>query len=113
VQCVRAAAATAVRYGDCPTCSALLNPIAAEAFALVGDAEGARSYADSAAQVASMFESSAWRAMAQSAAGGLALAVGNVDAAAEHLGAARGLYDRAHHPFWAERSLRLGGVTAG
>ena len=32
VRAVRAAAATAARYGDCPTCSALLNPLAAEAF---------------------------------------------------------------------------------
>lgn len=39
---VRAAAGAAARYGDCPTCSALLNPIAAETFALLGDGDGVR-----------------------------------------------------------------------
>ena len=49
---VQAAAAAGARYGDCPTCSALLNPVAAEAFALLGDADNARDYADAAARVA-------------------------------------------------------------
>src|SRR5262249_36743620 len=37
VLAVQAAAAAAARYGDCPTCSALLNPVAAEAYALLDD----------------------------------------------------------------------------
>jgi len=58
---VRAAAAAAARYGDCPSCSALLNPIAAEAFAVIGSQTEARAYAEAAAVVAGTFESSAWR----------------------------------------------------
>src|SRR5262249_19031271 len=50
---VRAAGATAARYGDCPSCSALLNPIAAEAFAALGDRHAARSYAEAAERAAS------------------------------------------------------------
>jgi len=45
VRSVRAAAAAAARYGECPTCGALLNPMAAEAYALLGDPESARTYA--------------------------------------------------------------------
>jgi DNA-binding SARP family transcriptional activator len=107
VRAVHAAAAAAARYGDCPTCSALLNPIAAEAFALLSDAAGARDYAESAAGVAGRFSSSAWRAMAESAAGSLALAEGDVEAARLHQGAARELYTRAGQPYWAQRSTRL------
>ncbi len=59
---VRAAAAAAARYGDCPSCSALLNPVAAEALAALGDTEGAAAYAAAAARVAETFASSAWRA---------------------------------------------------
>ena len=69
VRHVQSAAKAAARYGDCPTCSALLNPLAAEAYALLGETEGARSYAEAAARVAAMFGSSAWRAMAESSAG--------------------------------------------
>jgi hypothetical protein len=49
---VRAAAAAAARYGDCPSCSALLNPIAAEAFAALGDRDGACAYAEAAERAA-------------------------------------------------------------
>ena len=63
---VRAAAASAVRYGDCPSCSALLNPLAAEAFGALGDLEAARAHAEAATRIAAMFESSAWSAMAES-----------------------------------------------
>src|SRR5262249_48194845 len=65
---VRAAGAASARYGDCPTCGALLNPIAAEALTALGDLDGARPYAEAARSVAGMFESSAWRAMAEAAA---------------------------------------------
>jgi hypothetical protein len=63
---VREAAAAAVRYGDCPSCSALLNPIAAEAFAALGMPRK-RARAVAAAGVSDLFASSAWRAMAESA----------------------------------------------
>jgi hypothetical protein len=102
---VRAADAAAARYGSCPSCSALLNPVAAEVFALLGDRESARAYADAAAGVAGFFDSSAWRAMAESAAASLAAADGDAAAARNGFTAAAGLYERAGQPFWQERSL--------
>ena len=100
---VRAAAAAAARYGDCPSCSALLNPMAAEAFAALDLREEARAYAESAAVVAGTFDSSAWRAMAEAAAGSAAKAEGERASARAHFEAAAGLYERARQPFWAER----------
>jgi DNA-binding SARP family transcriptional activator len=106
VRAVQAAAAAAARYGDCPTCSALLNPIAAEAFALIGAPEQAGSYADAAGGVASMFNSSAWQAMAETAHGSAAAAVGDTTAASRHFLAASEGYGRAGQPYWADRSTR-------
>jgi DNA-binding SARP family transcriptional activator len=104
---VGAAAATTARYGDCPTCSALLNPVAAEAFALLADSDSARPYAVSAARVAEMFQSSAWRAMAESAAGSVAIAERDGRAATRHLQDAASLYEQAGQPYWAARCRRL------
>jgi DNA-binding SARP family transcriptional activator len=106
VRAIRAAAAAAVRYGDCPSCSALLNPVAAEAFAAVGDGQAARAYAESAARVAGMFHSSAWRAMAESAAGSVAAAAGDTVEACARFETAAGLYGQVGHTYWAERSSR-------
>jgi DNA-binding SARP family transcriptional activator len=111
VRSVQSAAAAAARYGECPTCSALLNPMAAEAFARLADAEGARPYVVAAAKVAEMFNSSAWRAMAESAAGYLALTEGHEQRALHHFDIARDLYERAGQPYWAERSGVLGVLT--
>ena len=102
---VRDATSACARYGDCPTCSALLNPIAAEAFAALGDRENARAYAESAAAVANFFGSSAWRAMAESAAASVAAVEGERRRAQEHFEAAAALYERAGQPYWAKRSL--------
>jgi DNA-binding SARP family transcriptional activator len=101
---VRAAAAAAVRYGDCPSCSALLNPIAAEAFGALGELDDARAHADAASRVAAMFESSAWSAMAESAAGSVAAADGARAEARARFDEAALLYDRIGHSYWAERS---------
>jgi ATP/maltotriose-dependent transcriptional regulator MalT len=111
VRAIQAAAAAATRYGDCPTCSALLNPMAAEAFALLADPDSARAYATSAGQVAEMFNSSAWHAMAESAAGSLAVAAGDERQAHRHFDTAGHLYERAGQPYWMQRSLRLGSAT--
>ena len=102
---VRAAAAAAARYGDCPSCSALLNPMAAEAFAALGSRNDARAYAESAAVVAGVFDSSAWRAMAESAAGSAAKAEGEPARARAHFEAAASLYERGGQPYWVQRSL--------
>jgi DNA-binding SARP family transcriptional activator len=101
VEAVRAAAASAQRYGDCPSCSALLNPVAAEAFALLGDAASAHTYAAHAEQVGQMFASSAWQAMALSAAGSAASADGDHDAARQRFDEAAQLYTKAGQPYWA------------
>ena len=105
VRSVRAAGAAAVRHGDCPSCSALLNPVAAEAFAVLGDRGNAQVHAAAAARVAAMFDSSAWSAMAESAAGSVAVADGRAPDARERFRAAAALYDRVGHSYWAERSL--------
>jgi hypothetical protein len=104
-QSVRAAAAAATRYGDCPSCSALLNPIAAEVFAVLGDSQSARAHAETAAQVSELFDSSAWRAMAASAAASVAAAAHEPARAREHFELAAVLYERARQPYWAARSL--------
>jgi len=94
---LRAASAAAVRYGDCPTCSALLNPIGAETLSALDDHDGAAAYAASAAGVAGFFDSSAWRAMAESASASVARAREGYEAAAD-------LYEQAGQPYWVERS---------
>jgi DNA-binding SARP family transcriptional activator len=109
---VQAAAAAAARYGDCPTCSALLNPVAAEAYGLLDDRDAAHEYANAAANVATYFTSSAWQAMAETAAAHAASADGHGDLAHEHFERAGLLYAVAGQPYWAERSSRLAGVSA-
>jgi DNA-binding SARP family transcriptional activator len=101
---VRAAAASTVRYGDCPSCSALLNPLAAEAFGALGDLDNARAYAEAATRVAAMFESSAWSAMAESAAGSVAAAEGASARARRKFEMAASLYARIGHAYWANRT---------
>jgi DNA-binding SARP family transcriptional activator len=108
---VRAAAASAVRYGDCPSCSALLNPVAAEAFGALGKLDAARAHAEAATRVAAMFESSAWSAMAESAAGSVAAAEGDPAEARARFEEAASLYDRIGHSYWAERSRAQAAVA--
>lgn len=75
LEAVRSARRSAARHGDCPTCSALLHPVAAEAHARLGNAREAAAHAAGADHTAH----ERW------------------------LTAAR-LYDRAAQPFWAGRS---------
>lgn len=107
VSSVRAAAAASARYGDCPTCSALLNPVAAEAFAMIGDEDSARDYGEAAGRVAAFFASSAWQAMAESAAGSVSGLAGDQAGARRHFDLAANLYERAGQPFWSQRSSRV------
>ena len=106
VQSVQAAAAARARYGDCPTCSALLNPVAAMAFASLGDGENARYYRDAAGGVAEHFSSFAWRAMAESASGSVSRLEGDQARARAHFDNAAALYEKAGQPFWADFSAR-------
>jgi tetratricopeptide (TPR) repeat protein len=102
---VRAAAAAAARVGQCASCGALLNPIAAETFAALHKPAEARAHADSAAAVASTFRSPAWQAMAEAAAGAAFLAEHEPKRARARYEAAAELYQRAEQPYWKERAL--------
>lgn len=105
IRSVRATQSAGARHGACPTCSAMLNPIGAEAFALIGDIAGAQGLANAAAQLAGSFKSSAWSAMAESAAASVAAAQGDLHAARQRLSSAAVLYDRAGHAYWTSRTL--------
>ncbi len=104
LQSVRAAAAAAARYGDCPTCGALLHPMAAEAYGAFGDAARAQAHAQAAEAIAVRFGGSAWRAMSASASAGFALAEGDRATARHHYAKAAHEYTKVGHVFWAERS---------
>lgn len=104
LRAVHSAARAAARYGDCPSCSALLHPVAAEAHSLLGDAEAAAEHASDAALLAEMWHSSAWRGMAETAAGFAALAAGESDAARQRFLTSADLYEKGGQPFWAARS---------
>lgn len=108
---VEAAAEAATRYGDCPTCSALLHPVAAEAYAALGDLPKAEEHARAAEQVASYWKSAAWKAMAETAQASLALARDDRAQAVSRFLAATDLYDRAGQPFWAARCLLQAGLV--
>jgi hypothetical protein len=62
-------------------------------------------HAEAAAAVAGSFDSSAWRAMAESAAASAAAASGDPARAREHFEVAAGLYARAGQPYWRQRAL--------
>jgi DNA-binding SARP family transcriptional activator len=103
---VRAARSTASRYGDCPTCGAMLNPIAADVLARSGDRQGAQAFADAARETAASFASSAFVAMAEAAAGSVARAEGDLPEARSRFEAAAALYEQADQHYWADRSRR-------
>ncbi|MBT2446968.1 hypothetical protein J7F03_07765 [Streptomyces sp. ISL-43] len=112
IRAARSASAAAARYGECPSCTALLYPVAAEAFAALGDEAGAAEHARAAERVAGLFQSSAWSAMAETASGALAEVRGEAsEARRQHLAAAQ-LYGRARQPYWAARS-KARAVLAG
>jgi predicted negative regulator of RcsB-dependent stress response len=73
-------------------------------FGSLGDLDAARAHADAATRVAAMFESSAWSAMAESAAGSVAAAEGAAAEARSRFEEAAALYGRIGHSYWAERS---------
>jgi hypothetical protein len=52
-----------------------------------------------------MFDSSAWRAMGESAAASIAAGSGDDAGARERHEAAAALYERAGQPYWMQRSL--------
>jgi tetratricopeptide (TPR) repeat protein len=102
------AAEAAESYGDCPTCSALLHPVAAETYARVGDPERAEDHAQQAEQVAGHWESGAWKAMAEAARGAAARAHGQP--ASQRFLAAAATFDHLDQPFEAARCRLLAGA---
>jgi DNA-binding SARP family transcriptional activator len=110
---VAAAARAAARYGECPSCAALLHPVAAETFGLVGDEDAARHHAERAAAVAETWASSAWRAMAHWAEAGVARSRADGVAVRRSLLAAAEGFEAAGQPFWAARSAGLAAAVVG
>ena len=105
-QSIQAASVSVTRYGDCRACGALLHPVAAETYAVLGSPDEALAHASAARATADAFGGSAWSAMAESAAGSAALAAGDASGAGAHFLAAAGHYDAIEHHFWAGRSRR-------
>jgi hypothetical protein len=111
VQAVRMAKEAAARYGDCPSCSALLHPVAAEAFAAFQSPADVEDHLRAAEQIVSYSPSACWRAMAETTHGFHALARNDpMDAWPRFLAAAE-LYKRVSQPFWAARALLDVGLT--
>jgi hypothetical protein len=81
-------------------------------FGALEDRSAAHAYADAAAGVAGFFESSAWRAMAESAAASAAAADADAALADERFAAAAALYERAGQPYWQERALAYAGSAS-
>lgn len=106
ITAVTSAEAAAARYGDCPTCSAQLHPMAAEAYAACGDAGAALRHAEAATATAGSFPSSAWSGMAEYTHGDATAAAGAADRASGHFETAASLFDKVSHVLWAERSRR-------
>jgi tetratricopeptide (TPR) repeat protein len=109
LRAVESAAAAASRYGECPGCCTMLHPVAAEAYALVGDASSAEGHAEQADRVAARWESTAIRAMAETAHGCALLARGEAEDAAERFLSASRLHEGLGHPFWTARTLAQAG----
>ncbi|GBD15226.1 hypothetical protein HRbin26_00112 [bacterium HR26] len=103
---IGAASAAAERYGDCPTCGALLHPVAAEVYARLGDKDRAEKWAQAAERVAGHWESGAWQAMAEVAH---AVVAPSEQAVARFVRAAQ-LFERLGQPFQAARCLAQAGL---
>jgi hypothetical protein len=58
-----------------------------------------------------MFNSSAWQAMAESAAGSAAVADRDPAMARHHFEAARARYEMAGQPYWTDRTRRLAALV--
>lgn len=103
---IDAASEAAARYGDCPTCGALLHPVAAEVYARLGDKDRAEKWAQAAEHVAGHWESGAWQAMAEVAHA----VVASGEQAATRFVAAADLFERLGQPFQAARCLAQAGL---
>jgi DNA-binding SARP family transcriptional activator len=109
LQAVEGAAAAAAKYGECPGCCSLLHPVAAEAYAALGNAEAAERHAEALERLADRWQSTAVRAMAETARGSVALARGDPAEAVRQFLKASEMYEGLGEPFWAARSRRQAG----
>jgi hypothetical protein len=111
IQAVNMATEAAARYGDCPSCSALLHPVAAEAHAALHSPAAVEAHLRAVEQLVDYAPNACWRAMAESTRGFLALARKNpLDASPRFLAAAT-LYEQVSQPFWAARAFLDAGVS--
>jgi len=102
---VSEAGRAAVRYGECPSCAAMLHPVAAETHALLGDVDAARFHAEGAERLAKSSRSSAWTAMWDWADGWVSHAMGDGHRAAARLRSASESFAAAGQPYWHGRAL--------
>ena len=107
VQAIRSAARAATRHGECPSCAALLHPVAAEAHSMMGNHQAAARHAAAAGRLAESWQSSAWRGMAETAAGFASVAASDPVTARRYFLAAADLFQFGGQPFWTARSLLL------
>jgi hypothetical protein len=111
LRAVKMAQEAAARYGDCPSCSALLRPVAAEVYAALRSPAEAEHHLRAVEQIVGFSDSASWRAMAETTRGFLARARQEPGDAWPHFLAAATLYERVGQPFWAARSLLDTGLT--
>jgi DNA-binding SARP family transcriptional activator len=109
LRAVEGAATAASRYGECPGCCSMLHPVAAEAYAAAGDPDAAAGHAEQAERLAGRWQSTAVRAMAETAWGSAALALDEPQEAASRFLSASKMYAELGHPFWEARALLQAG----
>jgi len=107
-QAIEAAADARARYGACPPCDALLHPVAAEAYAALGDVRRAKEHAEAAEETRS-WGSDAWNAMADVA--GACASGGEDGEAAELFATAAERFERIGQPYQAARCTLQAGLA--
>lgn len=100
----------AKQYGVCQTCSALMYPVAAEAYSALGNLEQAEQHARASGEVAANWESGAWLAMAELARGAVDRMSEDSHEALSCFAAAAEGFQRINQPFEAARCLFLSGT---
>lgn len=99
---VEATVNVCTQFGECPGCSALVHPVAAETHAILGNLEEAEARATAAREIAEQWQSGAWRALAELAQG---VAARPGEDAAQHLIAAADLFEEIAQPYPAAQCL--------
>jgi tetratricopeptide (TPR) repeat protein len=111
MRAIEAAAETIRRSGSCEVCGAHLNPIATRTFLTLGDIDRAEYHAQEAERTAAYWESSTWRALAETARAEVDRARGDVASASQRFKSAAAAFERVDQPFDAARCLLEAGQT--